>query len=116
MDSADLSQINLAQKLEDGQKVYIPSKGENVVFQNQSAQSSEVQKQNTATQSASGKVNINLATQEQLEELPEVGQSTAQKIIENRQSQGKFKTPEDLKRVTGIGDKKYNKLKDKICV
>ena len=62
------------------------------------------------------KVNINNANKEKLETLPGIGETTAQKIIEYREQNGKFKTIEDLKNVSGIGDAKFNSLKDKIIV
>ena len=62
------------------------------------------------------KVNINTANKEKLETLPGIGETTAQKIIEYREQNGKFKTIENLKNVSGIGDAKFNSLKDKIIV
>jgi len=62
------------------------------------------------------KVNINAANSEKLQTLPGVGPAMASKIIEYRNSKGKFKTIEDLKNVSGIGDNKFNKLKDYIVV
>ncbi len=53
---------------------------------------------------------------EKLETLPGIGESTAQKIIEYREQNGKFKTIEDIQNVSGIGTVKYNSLKDKITV
>ena len=61
-------------------------------------------------------MNINTATVEQLDSLPGVGESTAQKIIADREENGPFGSPEDLKRVSGIGDKKYEDLADLITV
>lgn len=62
------------------------------------------------------KVNINTATQTQLETLPGIGISTAQKIIAYRQENGKFNKIEDIKEVSGIGDSKFNNIKDYITV
>ena len=68
-------------------------------------------------QAGSGqKVNINSATAEQLDTLPGVGESTAEKIIADREANGPFSSIEDLKRVSGIGDRKYAELADLICV
>ncbi len=61
-------------------------------------------------------ININIATVEQLDELPGVGPSTAQAIVDERTANGSFATIEDLMRVTGIGEKKFDKLKPLICV
>lgn len=65
---------------------------------------------------SSGKVNINSASVSELKSLDGVGDATAQKIVDYRQNQGRFTKIEDLKNVSGIGDKKYRTLKDKICV
>ena len=62
------------------------------------------------------KVNINTATQTQLESLPGIGPSTATKIIEYRNDKGKFNSIEDVKNVSGIGDAKFEKIKQYISV
>jgi competence protein ComEA len=69
----------------------------------------------TAAQ-APQKVNINTADKTQLESLPGVGEATAQRIIDYREKSGGFKDIEDLKNVSGIGEKKYAELADKVCV
>lgn len=61
--------------------------------------------------SAQGKVNINSATAEQLVEIPGVGESTANRIIEKRKELGSFKSLDDLLQVKGIGEKKLEKMK-----
>lgn len=61
-------------------------------------------------------MNINTASAEELDVLPGVGPSTAAKIVADREANGPFSTIEDLKRVSGIGDKKYAELADSICV
>ena len=63
-----------------------------------------------------GKININTADSSSLQEIPGVGPSTAEKIIQYRESNGKFQSIEDIKNVSGIGDKTFEKMKDKICV
>lgn len=65
---------------------------------------------------AHGKVDINTAPVDQLQQLNGVGPALAQRIIADRQANGPFKTVEDLKRVSGIGDKKFASLADSICV
>lgn len=62
------------------------------------------------------KVNINTATQTQLEILPGIGPSTAMKIITYRNEKGKFNKIEDIKEVNGIGENKYDKIKDLISI
>lgn len=118
-DDADLTNINLAYILEDGEKIYIPKKGEEP--QNEaSTASSNVQSSSysnySATSTKSNKININKATQTELETIPGIGPSTALKIIEYREQNGKFSSIEDIKNVSGIGDAKYEKMKDYITV
>ena len=62
------------------------------------------------------KINLNKATQTELETLPGIGPSTAEKIIEYRKENGNFKNIEDIMNVNGIGESKYNKIKDLISV
>lgn len=61
-------------------------------------------------------VNINMATQTELEALSGIGPSTALKIIQYRNENGKFKSIEDIKNVPGIGDSKFKAIKNEICV
>ena len=115
-ENADLSEINLASILEDGIKIYIPSlqeKTENAFNENNDLNISSKINENISSNSTQ-KININTATQEQLDTLPGIGQSTALKIIEYRKENGKFKKIEDIKQVKGIGEAKFNKLKDLI--
>ena len=65
---------------------------------------------------ASAPVNLNTATQAQLESLPGIGAKAAQRILEYRQKNGGFKKIEDLMNVKGIGEKNYLKLKPYITV
>ena len=62
------------------------------------------------------KVNINKANKEKLMTLPGVGESTTLKIIEYRTQNGDYKSIEDLKKVAGIGDSKFNNLKEYVTV
>ncbi len=122
-EDADISNINLAEILEDGTKIYIPKKGE--LEQNTSVDNSNFQGSGTQTSSSSKTynnstkntiVNINTASQTELETLPGIGPSTALKIINYRKENGKFKTIEDIKKVSGIGDAKFEKIKALIKV
>lgn len=63
-----------------------------------------------------GLININTAGQAELETLPGIGPALAQRIIEYRNSNGQFLSPADIKNVSGIGDKKFEQIKDKITV
>lgn len=124
-EDADISDINLAEILEDGTKIYIPKKGEveqNMAIDNPNTQGSQTQTSNsskTSNNSTSSKntiVNINTASQTELETLPGIGPSTALKIINYRKENGKFKSIEDIKKVSGIGDAKFEKIKSFIKV
>ena len=110
---ADLSQINLAYILEDGQKIYIPNKNEKI---SQYITKNNGNNENNNTDKEDKKVNINTASQNELDELPGIGPSTAQKIIEYREENGNFETIEDVQNVKGIGDAKFEDIKDKITV
>ena len=114
-EKADLNKVNLAYVLSDGQKIYIPSIydnedkelitdniGENIIEESFVKQDS--------------KININTATQTELETLTGIGPSTAMKIINYRKENGIFKNIEDIKNVPGIGESKFQAIKENICV
>lgn len=104
--------VNLARELVDGEQVIVPT--EEQYAQGFSQGGSAVA--SNAKQGASALVNINTATAEELDSLPGIGNSTAQKIIADRNANGPFSTIDDLKRVPGIGEKKYDQLSGLICV
>lgn len=114
-EDADLTSVNRAARLTDGQRVYVPRVGERVapVEGDGSAGAAGEGTQSTATGQA---VNINTAGLAELDALPGVGPATAQAIIDDREANGPFTAPEDLMRVSGIGEKKFEKLKSSICV
>lgn len=114
LESADTSEINLAYKVQDGEKIYIPTKGENkenLIYITTEAGNNPISKSED-----NKKVNINTASQEELDTLQGIGPSTATKIIEYREKNGKFKTIEEIKNVTGIGDSKFEAIKENISV
>lgn len=127
-DKADIEALNLAEKITDGAKIVVPEKGQAQapiasVSGGSSAGKSNSTKTGTTKNSASStklapgeKVNINHADSGQLDKLPGVGPSTAQKIIDYRNANGGFKSIEEIKQVPGIGDKKFNDLKDYIII
>lgn len=114
-EDADLTSVNRAARLTDGQRVYVPRVGEQVapVEGDGSAGAAGEGTQSTATGQV---VNINTAGLAELDALPGVGPATAQAIIDDREANGPFTAPEDLMRVSGIGEKKFEKLKSSICV
>ena len=119
-ENANITNINLAYIIEDGQKITIPSKNQKV----EAKQEEYIQTENeqgiiNEEQGISNKnqvLNINRATKEELQTLQGIGESTAEKIITYRKENGNFKQIEDIKNVPGIGDAKYENIKDKISV
>ena len=111
-EEADTSNINLADILQDGEKVYIYSKQEVKELKSIGKLNEEIDN----TTKKDNKININTATQAELEEITGIGPSLAQKIIEYRESNGKFKDIEELKNVSGIGDKKFESMKSQITI
>lgn len=115
---ADLTNINLAYILEDGEKIYIPKKGEEITnYESSHIENINNNKDNDSNLSSSlktQKININKATQAELEIIPGVGPSTALKILEYRKENGKFNSIEDIKNISGIGNAKYEKMKEYI--
>ena len=108
---ADDRNLNLAQRLEDQMKIYIPNINEENLLENTDRNQEALPVGNTA----SSLVNINTANKDDLMSLPNIGDKRADAIIEYRKTQ-KFEKIEDIKNVTGIGEKYYEALKDLITV
>ena len=112
---ADVTGLNRASKVTDGQKIYVPTMGEQ-----QAALAAGGSEGGSATVSgtgnSSGLVNINTASAAELQTLSGIGPSMAQSIIDERTKNGAFASVDDLMRVSGIGEKKLAKIKDCICV
>ena len=114
---ADTQLINHAQKVQDEMVIYIPMKGEKLDEVTSGFVSMPIAGSSAEGESAKeGKVNLNIADEAALTTLSGIGPSKAQSIISYREENGGFQTIEDLKKVTGIGDKTYEKLKDLITV
>ena len=107
---ADTLDINLAAELTDGEKLYVPRNGDTDV------ERSKVSSHSVSSSVQNDMVNINNANTQQLQTLKGVGPAMAQKIIDYRNENGPFKTIDDLKNVSGIGEKTFDKLKEKISV
>lgn len=108
---ADLNGINMAIKVQDEMHYIIPKIGESVKMNSDDSVVS-----NNADENKEAKININTASIEELDKLPGVGEATANKIVNYRSENGDFKTIEELKDVNGIGDKKFEEMKDLICL
>ncbi|WP_130819969.1 DUF655 domain-containing protein [Anaerococcus vaginimassiliensis] len=108
---ADDRNLNLAQRLEDQMKIYIPNINEENSLENTDRNQEALPVSNTD----SSLVNINTANKDELMSLPNIGDKRADAIIEYRKTQ-KFEKIEDIKNVTGIGEKYYEALKDLITV
>ena len=124
-EEADISSINRAEFLEDGEKVFIPElvddedgtlSGYSGSGASNGTGSDSSESAGSVSGTAGGKININTADSAQLQQLSGVGPATAQKIIDYRTSNGRFRTIEDIKNVSGIGDKTFEKLKDYITI
>lgn len=126
-ENAYMDEINLAYQLEDGEKIHIPTieeqkekENQESKVENESATGSDGTTSRSSNSSINNgsqtKININTATEEELDTLPGIGPSTATKILDYRKEKGKFKTIEEIKEVSGIGESKYEKIKDRITV
>ena len=117
---ADLNNINLAIRVKDEEHYIIPkigeAKQENLKDVNNTKDIENAEIKNENTEKDSSKININTATLEELDKLPGVGEAKANKIISHREENGQFKNIEDIKNVNGIGDKKFENMKELICV
>ncbi|MBR5181725.1 MAG: ComEA family DNA-binding protein, partial [Clostridiales bacterium] len=123
-DEASVNNINFVYQITCNMSIYIPSKAETAngfsggdiirqdgvyVWGNQQGGSAD------SGSTSISIVNINTATVDELKTLPGIGEVTAQAIVDYR-AKNPFKTKEDIKNVTGIGDSKYNRIKDYISV
>ncbi|MDI6868865.1 MAG: helix-hairpin-helix domain-containing protein [Coprothermobacterota bacterium] len=120
---ADMDALNLAMPLKDGDKIVVPKKA------SQGSENPEIhagiQVPSTANQNqesgslqsgGTSKININTASAKELESLPGIGPVLAQRIVDYRAQKGGFKSIEEIKEVSGIGDKRFEAIKDLITV
>lgn len=113
---ADQNQVNLAQRLQDEMVIYIPMKGEDVPEHLALSPVNSAGTGNEAEGEETQKININTADAAGLTTLNGIGEKKAQTIIDYREEQGPFMSVEDIKNVSGIGDKSFENLKDSITV
>lgn len=103
-EAADPSYVNLAEKLKDGEKLYVPT------VEEASAMESGTR------EAENGLVNINTADAATLCTLPGIGESRAADIIAYREAHGAFNSIEDIMKVPGIKDAAFGKIRDRISV
>lgn len=96
--------LNLAELVEDQQKIYVPDKNE------------VIEDISEGKSSGSKKININKASKEELKSLTGIGDAKADAIIEYRENNGRYQKIEDIMKITGIKDAMFNKIKDNISV
>lgn len=107
LEDADLLRVNLAIKVKDEGMYIIPKEGEPMP---------DVMHGSSDMQKDEGKININTASEAELQQLPRIGPTLAKNIVEYREKNGPFKTIEEIKNVPRIGDKTFEGLRDLITV
>lgn len=113
-EEANIADVNLAYSLKDGQKIKIPNINEEdeQIIKEEAGEDIIIEGDNKKEE----KININTANQTELETLSGIGPSTALKIINYKKEHGKFNNIEDIKNVPGIGESKFENIKEYICV
>lgn len=114
-DSADPAGTNLARRLSDGEQLYLPQVGE-VPTGPTGGAAGLASGQGGTGNPAALVVNLNTATVADLDTLPRIGPAMAQRILDYRDTNGPFTTPDELRNITGIGDKTFEALKDLVTV
>lgn len=118
---ADPTKVNLAKVVKDGTHVNVPvaalPAGKNAGISSHTASRQNQSNTNIRTSSHnSDVVNINLASKDEFDKLPGIGPSLAERIVEYRQENGSFRELNELKNVPGIGESKYNQIKDRVSL
>lgn len=111
---ADKNSVNLAQRVQDQMLIYVPVVGENP--SNVISPAGQATGGASASSSNQETVNLNTATETELQTLTGIGPAKAAAIIQFRTEQGSFKSVEDLKNVSGIGDKTFEKIQDQVSI
>ena len=110
---ADLLRINLAAFVDDAAQIIIPTIGEDLP---ETAISTQPGQGTGSATTADGRININLASLDELQTLPSIGPTRAQNIINHRESVGSFNTIEEVLNVSGIGPAIFESIRDSIAV
>lgn len=119
LDAAAGYMLNQAEKMEDGQKIYVPSEEEAQAREAVPGQADGMPAGSAGPESgedSDGKININSATKDELMTLSGIGEKKAQAIISYRESHGGFQSAEELMEVEGIKTGTYEKIKDRIKI
>lgn len=106
---ADIDRVNMAQLVKDGEHIHIPEKIETHL-------AGHLNLSDDKMISSDNLININTANEGELSTLPGIGEAMSKRIIEYRENNGAYKKIEDIKKVKGIGEVKFDKIKDKIRV
>lgn len=114
-EDADAKSVNLAASLSDEEVIYVANKDENVSVLDQTG-TGQVSDKGGQAVSKDGKINLNTATSEQLQTISGIGAKRAEDIIAYRESHGGFQSVDDLKNVSGIGDKTLDKIRESLYV
>lgn len=109
---ADRNAVNLAQRVEDQMLIYVPNVGE------QPSQATSLMTAGSSSNGVEGegKININSASEDELQTISGIGPAKAKAIIQYRTEKGSFSNVEELKEISGIGDKTFEKLKDQVTI
>lgn len=110
---ADLSKLNLASILKDEQKVYVPYQ---ITHEEMQSNENIVPSSLVNGYVYENHININTASSEELQNLEGIGPSMAERILKYRETNGYFTSIDDIKNVSGIGEAKFNKIKDNITI
>lgn len=109
-ENASAVSVNMARTVTDGEQIYVPTLEE---AETQDARSGA---ESPGSGTEQDKVNINIASKEQLMTLPGIGESKAESILQYREEHGKFESVEDLMKISGIKEGIFNKIKDDIII
>jgi competence protein ComEA len=115
-ENADLDALNLAEPIQDGQKIHVPRKGEVSAPTVASVPPSRTPRSAPQAAAVQFPINLNTATAEQLEAIPGIGPVLAQRIIEYRQTHGRFQSVDELLEVRGIGPKRLESMRPYVTV
>ena len=109
-ENADISELNLAEKLNDAEKIDVPK-----IIEEEDAEPNMSQQESISNENETDLININTASKEELKELKGIGDTLADNIIEYRKYI-KFENIEDILNVNGIGNSKFEAIREYICV